>query len=699
MWCSESPGDRGAPAFAVRVVEEDLARSWAGKNRSPDNSLSSDVFSRPDSSVWVMAEEHREQVVDEEPEKLSGEGGPPSEEQAGKSLILVSLGALGVVYGDLGTNTLFALRECFGGQHPLEPTPDNVLGVLSLILWTLLIIISVKYIIYVMRMDNRGEGGILALMALLSSWRGRSYSLLVSLGIFGAALLYGDSMITSAISVLSAVEGLKVATQTLDPYVVPITVVILILLFVFQRRGTAGISSVFGPVMLVWFCTQAILGISGIVSQPHVLAAASPDHAIGFLLNNGFRGFLVLGAVFLVAAGGEALYADMGHFSAKSIRLAWYTVVLPALVLNYFGQGAILLSNPQQLAHPFYQLAPGWALYPLVVLATMATVIASQAVISGVFSLSRQAAFLGLFPRLHVIQTSAAKIGQIYVPTMNWLLMAGTIALVLGFRTSSGLAGAYGVAVSTTMVITTLLAFRVTREVWGWTLMPAVLVTTGFLVVDLAFFGANMFRIVQGGWVALLVGGVVFVLMSTWKRGREIVSRRLNKNIVSLDSFVERIDDDSPVRVPGTAVFMSANPNGTPPMLLHHLKLNQVLHETVILLTVVIEDDPRVEGKDRLEVLEFDKGIYQMIVHFGFMDDPNVPEALRRASGRGLDLDLDAVAYYVGGQQLVPTQDDPAMAIWREKLFVYLARNAAWPTSFYGLPAERVIELGIQIDL
>jgi KUP system potassium uptake protein len=646
-----------------------------------------------------MAEEQREQVVDEEPEKLSGEGGPPPDEQRQTSLLLISLGALGVVYGDLGTNTLFALRECFGGQHPVEPTPDNVLGVLSLIFWTLIIIVSIKYIMYVMRMDNRGEGGILALMALLSSWRGKSYSILVSLGMFGAALLYGDSMITSAISVLSAVEGLKVATPALDPYVVPITVVILILLFVFQRRGTAGIGSVFGPIMLVWFSTQAVLGISGIVSQPQVLAAVTPDHAIRFFLNNQFQGFLVLGAVFLVVAGGEALYADMGHFSANAIRLAWYGLVLPALLLNYFGQGAILLSNPQQLAHPFYQLAPGWALYPLVVLATMATVIASQAVISGVFSLSRQAAFLGLFPRLHVIQTSASKIGQIYVPTMNWLLMAGTIALVLGFRTSSGLAGAYGVAVSTTMVITTLLAFRVSRELWGWSKTVAILVTAGFLFVDLTFFGANMFRIVQGGWVALLVGGMVFVLMSTWKRGREIVKRRLNKNVVSLESFVERIADDPPVRVPGTAVFMSGNPNGTPPMLLHHLKLNQVLHETVILLTVVIDDDPRVEGKDRLEVSECGEGIYQMIVHFGFMEDPNVPEALGRARRHGLNLDLNSVTYYVGGQHLVPTEDDPAMAVWREKLFVYLARNAGWSASFYGLPADRVIELGIQIEL
>jgi KUP system potassium uptake protein len=646
-----------------------------------------------------MTEEQREQVLDEEPEKLSGEREATREKQGDQSLALVSLTALGIVFGDIGTNCLFALRECFGGQHPIEPTPDNVLGVLSLILWTLLIIISVKYIMYVMRMDNRGEGGILALMALLQSWRARDYSLLISLGIFGAALLYGDSMITSAISVLSAIEGLKVATSAFDPYVVPITVVVLILLFVFQRRGTAGIGSVFGPVMLVWFCTLAVLGILGILSQPQVMAAASPDHAVRFFANNHFRGFLVLGAVFLVVAGGEALYADMGHFSAKPVRLAWYALVLPALLLNYFGQGALLIGDPGQLTHPFYQLAPGWAVYPLVLLATVATVIASQAVISGVFSLSRQAAFLGLFPRLHVVQTSAIKIGQIYVPTMNWLLMVGTIALVLGFRTSSGLAGAYGVAVSTTMVITTVLAFNVTRELWGWRMFPAIVVTAGFLLVDLTFLGANIFRIVQGGWVALLVGTLVFVLMSTWKSGRDIVRRRLDRKVMPVDSFVRRITDDQPVRVPGTAVFLSGNPQGTPPILLHHLKHNQVLHEKVILLTVVIEDVPRVWVSDRLEMSEFGMGIYQVIVHFGFMDDPKVPEELSRTQKQGLEIDVDAVTYYVGGQNVIPSENDPVMAVWREKLFVYLARNAAWPTSFYGLPPDRVIELGMQIEL
>ncbi len=646
-----------------------------------------------------MSEEQREQVLDEEPEKLSGEGESDREKLSDKSLILVSLGALGIVFGDIGTSTLYALRECFSGEHPVAPTPDNVLGILSLILWTLIITVSVKYILYVMRMDNRGEGGILALMALLSSWRRKEGSILIFLGMFGAALLYGDSMITSAISVLSAVEGLKVATSAFDPYVLPLTVLILILLFVFQQRGTARISSIFGPVMLVWFCTQAAIGISGIVRQPQVLSAIRPDHAVHFLLENGFQGFLVLGAVFLVVSGAEALYADVGHFSAKTVRLAWYTVVLPALVLNYFGQGALLLANPKDLTHPFFQLAPGWAVYPLVGISTLATVIASQAVISGVFSLSRQAGFLGLFPRLHVVQTSAAKIGQIYVPTINWLLMTGTIMLVLGFQTSSGLAGAYGVAVSATMVITTILAFRVTRELWGWGKVLALSITVGFLVVDLVFLGANMFRIVRGGWVPLLVATAVFTLMATWKRGRYVVRRRLRRDVMTIDAFVRRIADNPPVRVPGAAVFMSGSPDGTPPILLRHLKHNQVLHDKVILLTVIIEDIPRVSVKQRLEVSECGSGIYQMIVHFGFMDDPNVPDALRRSHGKGLDVDVDTVTYYVGGQNLIPTADCQVMAVWREKLFAYLARNAAWPANFYGIPPDQVIELGIEVVL
>ncbi len=649
-----------------------------------------------------MAEEEKEQVVDEEPEKLAGDNGeqePRRPEGRQKGVLVVSLTALGIVYGDIGTNTLFALRECFDGKHPVSPSPDNVLGVLSLIFWALVIIVSLKYIMYVMRMDNRGEGGILALMALLSPWRKRkTRSTVIVLGVFGAALLYGDGIITPAISVLSAIEGLKVAAPAFDPYVVPITIVVLILLFVFQRQGTASIGSVFGPIMLLWFIVSAALGISGIISEPKVLAALMPVHAIRFLVKNQFTGYLVLGAVFLSVAGGEALYADVGHFSAKPIRIAWFSVVLPALVLNYFGQGALLLTGAKS-TYPFYQLAPSWALYPLVVLAAVATVIASQSVISGVFSLSRQAAFLGLLPRLRVLQTSAQKVGQIYVSSINWVMMIATIALVLGFQTSSHLAGAYGVAVSTTMVITTILAYFVTRELWHWHWIASSAVTAGFLVVDLTFFSSNMFRIVEGGWVPLLAGAVVYIVMSTWKHGRNVVKQRLDRHIIPVDSFVKLISEDPPVRVPGTAVFMSASGEGTPPMLLHHLKLNKVLHEQVILLTITIEDFPRVRIKDRSEVKEYGMGVYGLILHFGFMNNPEVPEELERAREHGLDVNLDSVTYYVGGRILIPPKDEPIMTLWREKLFLFLARNAAWPVSFYGLPADRVIELGMQIEL
>jgi len=647
-----------------------------------------------------MAEKEKEQIIGEDPAKLGCEDTePPHEEASTKGMLLISVTALGVVYGDIGTSTLYALRECFGDQRSVSATPDNVLGVLSLIFWSLLIIISIKYIMYVMRMDNRGEGGILALMALLPSWRRTGSRLTVMvLGVFGAALLFGDGIITPAISVLSAIEGLKVATPALEPYILPITVVVLILLFAFQKRGTTGIGTVFGPVMLVWFTVSAALGISAIVRHPQVLAALTPDHAVNFLINNHFRGFFVLGAVFLSVTGGEALYADMGHFGAKPIRIAWFALVFPSLTLNYFGQGALLLTAPES-SYPFYHLAPDWAVYPLVLLATAATVIASQSIISGVFSLSRQAAFLGLFPRLLVVQTSAEKIGQIYVPGINWLMMGATIALVIGFETSSRLSGAYGVAVSTTMVITTILAYFVTREVWKWSAGLSIVVTAGFLVVDLTFFSSNMFRIAEGGWVPITVGALVFVIMTTWKRGRELVRERLPRNIMSLETFVQRINDNPPYRVPGTAVFMLANPEGTPSILLLHLKHNQVLHEKVILLTIVVEDIPRVRMKDRIEVLDHGSGIYRVILHFGFMNDPIVPEELRRARKQGLDIDLDAVTYYVGGPILIPTKDDPVMAVWRKNLFVYLARNPGWPVNLYGLPVDRVIELGVHVQL
>jgi KUP system potassium uptake protein len=648
-----------------------------------------------------MPEKEAEQVISEEPKKLQGKG-KASEEPSGEKLILTALTTLGVVFGDIGTSPLYAVRECFLGRTPIPPTPLNILGVLSLIFWSLVLVISIKYLLYVMRADNEGEGGILALMALLSAWRkshGRTWSLAIALGVFGAALLYGDGMITPAISVLSAVEGLKVATPGLDPYVVPLTAFILVLLFVFQRRGTAGVGSVFGPVMLLWFAALWVLGIGGIAREPHVLAAVNPLFAVRFFLDNHWRGFLVLGAVFLVVTGGEALYADMGHFTRRTIRFAWFTLVLPGLLLNYFGQGGLLLSSPQAVTQPFYFLAPRWALPFLIFLATIATVIASQAVITGVFSLTRQAALLGFFPHVRIIQTSVEHIGQIYIPSMNWILMAATLSLVLVFRHSSGLAAAYGVAVSTTMVITTILAYGVARERWGWSRPTAILLMIGFLIVDLGFFGSNIFRIVEGGWVPLLVGGFVFFWMATWKRGRTLLKQRLEKDMMPLPIFVRKIAEEPPFRAPGTAVFMSADPKGTPPMLLRHLKLNQVLHERVILLTVAIEDIPRIRSTNRMEIMKRDQGITQVILHYGFMEIPNVPKALQRSQQLGFDFNPEEASYYVETQTLIPDHVKPRMALWREKLFAFMLRNSAHAVAIYGIPPERVIELGMQVEL
>lgn len=653
-----------------------------------------------------MSEEQAEQIVSEEPEKLQGKPKPSAEEPAGRAFIVLGVTALGVVFGDIGTSPLYAFRECFishGGR--ISPTPHNVLGVLSLIFYSLLIVISVKYLLYVVRADNGGEGGVLALMALVSPWRRGESSdrwMVAVVGVFGAALLYGDGMITPAISVLSAVEGLRVATGTFSRHVIPITVVILLFLFFFQRRGTAGVGSVFGPVMVLWFSTLAVLGIIGIIRHPQVLEAVNPIHAVRFFLRNGWGGFLVLGAVFLVVTGGEALYADLGHFTRRAIRLAWFSLVLPALLLNYFGQGALLMENPKAVAQPFYQLVPFWALYPMVFLATIATVIASQAVISGVFSLTRQAALLGLFPRVRIVQTSSKRVGQIYMPAVNWILMIATISFVIGFRNSSNLAAAYGIAVSTTMVITTVIIHIVAREKWGWGLMSALPVTAGFMMVDLAFFGANMFRIKEGGWIPLMIAGLCFVMMWTWQRGRTIVRQRLLENTTSLDEFVKKVEEDSLKRISGTAVFMSGSIEWTPSMLLRHIEFNQVLHERVILLTVIIEDMPRVISGRRSTIRDMGNGILQVILYFGFMEDPNVPEALRTTqqleSSRDVEKFEDPI-YFIGGQILIPSEDHPGMALWREKLFFLMARVATQPTPFYRLPSDRVIQLGIQIEL
>lgn len=627
---------------------------------------------------------------------------PPRDEQRSRQLFLLSLSALGVVYGDIGTSPLYALRECFLGLHRYPPTEVNILGVLSLIFWALVLIVSVKYLVFMMRADNRGEGGILALLALLKPWRSqpdRQRTVLAALGLFGAALLYGDGVITPAISVLSAVEGLTVATPVLNAYVLPATITILVILFLLQKRGTARIGSLFGPVMVVWFLVISLLGIRGITLEPHVITAINPLHAVHFFQSNGWGGFQILGAVFLVVTGSEALYADMGHFGRTPIRFAWFCMVFPALLLNYFGQGALLLANPAELTQPFYHLAPRWALYPLVLLSTMATVIASQAMISGVFSLTRQAVQFGLSPRMRVIQTSSEEIGQIYIPSVNWALMAAVIGLVLGFRTSSSLAATYGIAVTMTMVVTSLLAFFVMRERWRWHPGTALVVTFLFLMVDLSFFGANMLKIAEGGWFPLAAGGTVFIAMSTWRRGREILAGRLRESVGSLKVFLSGIAVKPPVRVPGTAVFMTGENTGTPPMLLHHLAHNQVLHEQVVLLTVVTEEVPRVPAGERVEVVQLPQGFARVILHYGYMQSPNVPVALRECETIGLRVDMERTTFYLGRETLIPTREIKGMALWREKLFALMSRNSLQATTFYNIPPERVVELGLQVEI
>jgi KUP system potassium uptake protein len=635
------------------------------------------------------------------PAAQGDEGGHPRGEPQGRYLASLSLAALGVVYGDIGTSVLYAVRESFHHAHGIQPTRDNVLGVLSLIFWALLLVIAVKYALFVLRADNRGEGGILALTSLVTpvgALRRNPRWVLIMLGLFGTALLYGDGMITPVISVLGAVEGLKVATPFFEPYIVPITIGILIGLFAMQSRGTATVGRIFGPVTLVWFATIAVLGIANIARDPHVFAAVSPLYGARFFAENGWRGFLVLGSVFLVVTGGEALYADMGHFGRRPIRLAWYCVVLPALLLNYFGQGALLIHHPAAVENPFFHMAPRWALYPVVAIATMAAVIASQALITGAFSLTMQAVQLGYVPRVEILHTSVRERGQIYIPQVNWLLMVSCIGLVLGFRTSSNVAAAYGVAVTTTMVVTTLLLFRVQRERWGWPLWIAGLFTAFFLAVDLAFWGANLVKIPAGGWFPLVVGAGIFTLMATWKTGRRILADRLTAGSLPIEMFLQDVAARPPHRVPGTAVFMYGNPTGTPPALLHSLKHYRVLHERTVFLAVTTEEVPHVDPGARLEVTELGHGFYRIGIRYGFMEDPNVPEALAGVRLPGLDLRALHTSYFLGRETLIPSSK-PGMAVWREKLFALMARNARPATAFFGLPPNRVVELGAQIEL
>ena len=617
-----------------------------------------------------------------------------------RKLLPLSLTALGVVYGDIGTSPLYAMRECFFGSHAVPPTQENVLGVLSLIIYSLLLVISLKYVAIVMRADNHGEGGILALAALLPSREapGRRTPVLVLLGLFGAALLYGDGMITPAITVLSAIEGLNVATPVFEQYVVPITVAILIGVFAIQRHGTDRVGRLFGPVMLVWFAVIAVLGVGWLLTAPVVLTAVDPRHAVAFFQEHGWHGVAVLGAVFLVVTGGEALYADMGHFGKRPIRLAWFALVLPALVLNYFGQGALLLAHPAAASNPFFMMAPGWLLLPMVVLATFAAIIASQALISGAFSLTQQAVQLGYAPRLSIDHTSSAEAGQIYVPQVNWALMVATLAIVIGFKTSSSLAAAYGIAVTLTMIITALLLHTVAIERWKWPKALVFAITGLFLSVDLLFFGANAIKIAQGGWLPLVIGGLIFTLMTTWKTGRRVVADRLSARSEPLEDFLARLEDTPPARVPGTAVFMTAQPSGTPPALAHNLRYNKVLHEHVVTLLVKTMPWPYVQDDERVTIKPLGGGVFDVTVYFGFMDDVDVPKALRLAQLEGLPLDADDTTYFLGRETLIPT-DSPGMALWREHLFVLMARNAVRATGFFRLPPERVVELGVQVEL
>jgi KUP system potassium uptake protein len=611
---------------------------------------------------------------------------------------LLCLASLGIVYGDIGTSPLYALRECFYGPNAILPTPANVIGVLSLILWSLILIISVKYLILILRADNRGEGGILALATLVGDVVKRG-KIFFFLGLFGAALLYADGMITPAISVMSAVEGLHIATPLFDRAVEPIAIVILIALFLFQSRGTTGVGKVFGPVTLLWFGVIAILGVQQIVRVPEVLSAINPLQAWQFFANNGARGFVVLGAVFLAITGGEALYADIGHFGTRPIRLTWFAIVLPALTLNYFGQGALLLSEPEAAINPFFRMTPSWALYPMVILATAAAVIASQAIISGAFSLTMQAIQLGYMPRLKVNYTSARIIGQIYVPVVNWALMLSCIGLVLGFGSSSNLAAAYGVAITTTMLITTILFYVVARRRWHWPAFAALPVALFFIIIDLAFFSANMLKLAHGGWFPLLVSACILFLMLTWRKGRRVLRGRLGEMCLPLDEFLSDLKNQRIQRVPGTGVYMSGNRQGTPLALLHNLKHNKVLHEQVVVLTVQTEEVPYLtNSKDRVAVQKLEGGFWRVQVHFGFMEKPDVPAALESVKEAGLRFAPMRTTYFIGRETILATRK-LGLSSWRGSIFAWMTRNAGDVTSYFCLPPNGVVELGARVEV
>jgi KUP system potassium uptake protein len=612
----------------------------------------------------------------------------------------LALAALGVVYGDIGTSPLYAIREVFASEHhPVPITPDNVLGILSLVFWALMAVVSGKYVSFIMRADNRGEGGIMALMALAlrkSKEGSRQRNIIVALGLFGAALFYGDGVITPAISVLSAVEGLEVIAPGFKPYVIPLSLLVLIGLFLIQRHGTASVGRLFGPVMVIWFSVLALLGLSNIIAEPGVIRALNPAWGATFFLAHPALGFFSLASVVLVITGGEALYADMGHFGRRPIQLAWFAMVLPALLINYFGQGALLLADPASIENPFYRLAPGWALLPLVLLSTVATIIASQAVISGAFSITLQAMQLGYLPRFQVRHTSESEMGQIYLPAINWLLLVSVIALVIGFGSSSNLAAAYGIAVTGTMLITNLLVFVVARDLWGWKAWQAVLCILPFVLIDLAFFAANSTKIIAGGWFPLVFGLGVFAVMTTWKRGREVLYAKIGQDAIELAPFIQSLALGGATRVPGTAVFLTGRPEGVPRALLHSLKHYKVLHERMVLVTVRVFDVPYVPEIDRVEVTAIGESFWQITVQYGFKDEPDLPVALALCGHFGLDFEMMDTSFFLGRETLIP-RFGGEMARWRVLLFALMFRNASSLTAFFKIPSNRVVELGSQV--
>jgi KUP system potassium uptake protein len=616
-------------------------------------------------------------------------------------LTALTLGALGVVYGDIGTSPLYAFRETFHHGH-LPVDKANVIGALSLVFWSLILIVSIKYLVYVLRADNKGEGGILALTSLVAPRHGAvvigRLKWLVLFGLFGTALLYGDGVITPAISVLSAVEGLKVVQPSLESFVIPIAVGILVALFAVQKRGTGAVGKVFGPIMLLWFTVLGVLGLTNMVHDFSVLTALNPLNGLRYLFGNGMAGFLSLGSIFLVVTGGEALYADMGHFGRRPIRFGWFTVALPCLMLNYFGQSALLISDPSAIENPFFLMGPEWARPVLVALATCATIIASQALISGAFSMTVQAVQLDYLPRLAISHTSASHMGQVYVPIVNWLLMIGSISLVIGFQTSSNLAAAYGIAVTGTMGITTVLMAAYARDTWRWSVTKVALVTVPLLVIDLAFFGANVAKIPHGGWFPIVVALVIIVAMTTWRTGRRLLAERIRRGETPIDRFLEDVAEVGLPRVPGTAVFLFKGSGAAPPALITNTRHNHVLHDRVILLSILTDDVPTVNDAGRAQIQDFGQGVFQVTLHYGFMEEPDVEAALLKLSDDRLPVTADTLTFFLGRETVIASSI-PGMANWRERLFAFQLRSAASAARFFRLPADRVVEVGSQVEI